>query len=224
MTTPAPGQWKTFSGKPLANPPVAVTSADIPTVSLDTKGSKGLGRFSLAQVTSMGLWMTKLMDKGGSVLGDTPAHYIAKGYYAQVIFSYVNFVLSGGLNAGDYGGTHEEKPETAIPGVGAAESAVNSVSGLIGILTTGETWIRVAEFAVGAMLLGVGFHALTQSALHPSGTANAGKSASKLVGAVPIARAGKAVLNSSSSKSFSAPAHHTRQYSRSGHISHRVTK
>ena len=42
-----------------------------------------------------------------------------------------------------------------IPGTGTLNDVVNGTAGLIGKLTDANTWVRVAEFAVGGVLLGV---------------------------------------------------------------------
>ena len=212
-----PGHWVSFNGVKIPDPPVG-TWLYVPATD-NSAGSPSPDKilpFPAARDAAVWAWMQKYSDDGSLTKNSPtrPDHATLRNMYLALI-------------TGQPHAANGIKPGTANPDPGAAQAGVGPLPNplaFLDLLTNGELWIRVAEFAAGAILLGIGFHALTQSALHPSGTANAGKSASKLVGAVPIAKAGRAVLNSSSSKSFAAPSHHTRQYSRSGHTSHAPRK
>ena len=47
-----------------------------------------------------------------------------------------------------------------IPVIGAAQTAVTDVTSFLGKLSDPHTWLRVAEFAIGAILITVGLNAI----------------------------------------------------------------
>lgn len=68
-----------------------------------------------------------------------------------------------------------------VPGTGAVTGAVSDVAGIVGALGQSATWLRVAEVALGLLLIGIAVSRLS------------GISASTLVGASPAGRAARAI-------------------------------
>lgn len=60
------------------------------------------------------------------------------------------------------------------PTVGAVSSATESVGSFLGKLSNGSTWVRVAEFAIGGIMLAIAINALVKNTtgVDPGGAAS----------------------------------------------------
>lgn len=110
--------------------------------------------------------------------------------------------ISGGRYKSD-GKAKKEFDPSGIPGVATVED-------IYAAITNGNTWIRVAEFAVGAVLLGVGLNAFTKG-----GAGNAASSGSSVGKKAVKFATPKPIKSFTGSKPLKAQAY------RSGNTSHR---
>lgn len=143
---PTPGHWKTYTGKPLRDPPAGTftynpsnSNASDQTHYLVSSG------FTKAKADAVWSWMLAFYDDGSLAKewkGQKPDYQSEYQMYGDLL-RYPPSKAAGNV---------------ALPDPGAAEAGVGptgitSTLDFLKLLTQASTWVRVAEVAIGGLLI-----------------------------------------------------------------------